>query len=237
MPKETLNALLDRRLITGERMMLAHVYLKKGCVVPRHSHENEQLTYILEGALHFWLGEDETEEVVVRAGEVLTSRRTCRTRRWRSRTRSTWTSSARRGRTGSTTPTPTCAGADHGPGAARARSRSSRRSSQGLGRAIADELAAEGASVVICARGEERLLAGRGARSRAATGARVLPVAADVSKPADVQRLVGDGARGLRSRRHPGHQLRRPAAGPVREPRRRGLGGRRSTSCSRAPSR
>lgn len=72
MPREALNPLLDRRLITGERIMLAHVYLKKGCVVPRHSHENEQLTYVLEGALHFWLGEDESEEVVVRAGEVLT---------------------------------------------------------------------------------------------------------------------------------------------------------------------
>ena len=72
MPRETLNPLLDRRLVTGERLMLAHVYLKKGCVVPRHSHENEQLTYVLEGALHFWLGEDESEEVVVRAGEVLT---------------------------------------------------------------------------------------------------------------------------------------------------------------------
>jgi quercetin dioxygenase-like cupin family protein len=72
LPRESLNPLLERRLITGERMMLAHVYLKKGCVVPRHSHENEQLTYVLEGALHFWLGEDESEEVVVRAGEVLT---------------------------------------------------------------------------------------------------------------------------------------------------------------------
>jgi len=71
-PKEKLSDLLDRRLVTGERMMLAHVYLKKGCLVPRHSHENEQITYILEGALHFWLGEDEKEEVVVRAGEVLT---------------------------------------------------------------------------------------------------------------------------------------------------------------------
>ncbi len=72
MPKEKMNDLLDRRLVTGERMMLAHVYLKKGCLVPRHSHENEQITYVLEGALHFWLGEDEKEEVVVRAGEVLT---------------------------------------------------------------------------------------------------------------------------------------------------------------------
>ena len=71
MPKEPLSELLDRRLITAERMMLAHVYLKKGCIVPKHSHENEQITYILEGALHFWIGEDGAEEVVVRAGEVL----------------------------------------------------------------------------------------------------------------------------------------------------------------------
>jgi len=71
MPKERVNAALDRRLITGDRMMLAHVYLKKGCIVPRHQHENEQLTYILEGALHFWIGEDESQEIVVRAGEVL----------------------------------------------------------------------------------------------------------------------------------------------------------------------
>jgi quercetin dioxygenase-like cupin family protein len=71
MPKERVTDLLDRRLITGDRMMLAHVYLLKGCVVPKHSHENEQITYVLEGALHFWIGEDGLEEVVVRAGEVL----------------------------------------------------------------------------------------------------------------------------------------------------------------------
>jgi quercetin dioxygenase-like cupin family protein len=71
MPKERVNASLDRRLVTGDRMMLAHVYLKKGCIVPRHQHDNEQMTYILEGALHFWIGEDESEQIVVRAGEVL----------------------------------------------------------------------------------------------------------------------------------------------------------------------
>ncbi|MBA3715459.1 MAG: cupin domain-containing protein [Pyrinomonadaceae bacterium] len=70
-PKEQLTDSLARRLITGDRMMLAHVYMKKGCVIPRHSHENEQLTYILEGALHFYIGEDEKEEITVRAGEVL----------------------------------------------------------------------------------------------------------------------------------------------------------------------
>ena len=71
MPRETVSPMLDRRLITGDRMMLAHVYLKKGCIVPKHQHENEQLTYILEGALRFWIGDDESQEVVVRAGEVL----------------------------------------------------------------------------------------------------------------------------------------------------------------------
>jgi quercetin dioxygenase-like cupin family protein len=71
MPRETVSPMLDRRLITGQRMMLAHVYLKQGCIVPKHSHENEQFTYILEGALRFWIGNDGDEEVVVRAGEVL----------------------------------------------------------------------------------------------------------------------------------------------------------------------
>jgi quercetin dioxygenase-like cupin family protein len=71
MPKEEVTPVISRRLVTGERMMLAHVYLAKGAVVPRHSHHNEQLTYILEGALHFHIGENGEEEVIVRAGEVL----------------------------------------------------------------------------------------------------------------------------------------------------------------------
>jgi quercetin dioxygenase-like cupin family protein len=71
MKKERVSDMLERRLITGERMMLAQVYLKKGCIVPKHSHENEQLTYILEGALKFSLGEDGAEEITVSAGEVL----------------------------------------------------------------------------------------------------------------------------------------------------------------------
>ena len=71
LPAEPLKDGLTRRLVTGERMMIAHVYLKKGAEVPQHSHENEQITYILEGALHFWLGLDQSREVTVRAGEVL----------------------------------------------------------------------------------------------------------------------------------------------------------------------
>ena len=71
MPVEELNPKIGRRLITGERMMLAHVYLKKGAVVPRHNHHNEQLTYVVSGWLRFWIGEDESEVVDVRAGDVL----------------------------------------------------------------------------------------------------------------------------------------------------------------------
>jgi quercetin dioxygenase-like cupin family protein len=71
MPKERVSDTLQRRLITGERMMLAHVYLDKGTIVPKHAHDNEQLTYILEGALRFWLGDEGERELVVSAGEVL----------------------------------------------------------------------------------------------------------------------------------------------------------------------
>jgi len=69
--REHVTDLLDRKLITGKDIMLAHVYLKKGCVVPKHQHHNEQMTYIISGALRFWIGADGADEVVVGAGEVL----------------------------------------------------------------------------------------------------------------------------------------------------------------------
>jgi quercetin dioxygenase-like cupin family protein len=71
-PREELNPLIGRQLITGERLMIAHVHLAQGAVVPKHSHENEQLTYILAGRLRFWVGDDESEVLEVGAGEVLT---------------------------------------------------------------------------------------------------------------------------------------------------------------------
>jgi len=71
LPAEELKSGLTRRLIATDRMMIAHVYFKKGVEVPRHSHENEQITYILDGALQFRLGENGERELIVRAGEVL----------------------------------------------------------------------------------------------------------------------------------------------------------------------
>lgn len=71
LPKEALNPLISRSLVTGERTMLAHVYLKKGAVVPMHSHENEQLTYVVDGALKFRIGDGGPDDLVVRSGEIL----------------------------------------------------------------------------------------------------------------------------------------------------------------------
>ncbi len=66
--KEVLNEKFWRKVVTGKKAMVAQVFLFKGCVVPTHQHESEQLSLILEGALQFEL---EGKEVIVRKGEVL----------------------------------------------------------------------------------------------------------------------------------------------------------------------
>jgi quercetin dioxygenase-like cupin family protein len=68
MPWEEVTPELSRRFITGTNEMIAQVFLRKGTVVAEHAHASEQITYILEGALQFWIGE---EQFVVGAGEVL----------------------------------------------------------------------------------------------------------------------------------------------------------------------
>lgn len=73
-PREAVTDDIGRRLFTGQRMMLAQVYLDEGAIVPWHSHENEQLTWILSGSLRFHVGNEgsgDVEEVLVSAGEVL----------------------------------------------------------------------------------------------------------------------------------------------------------------------
>ena len=71
MPKERVTNRIDRRIVSGESTMVAHVYLQQGAVVPEHSHHNEQLTYVLKGKLRFWVGDDFSEVVDVGAGDVL----------------------------------------------------------------------------------------------------------------------------------------------------------------------
>src|SRR5580658_11116684 len=67
-PTETMSDLISRKMVVGEKAMIAQIFLKKGAVVPLHQHDAEQITYILEGALKFEL---EGNEVVVHKGEVL----------------------------------------------------------------------------------------------------------------------------------------------------------------------
>jgi quercetin dioxygenase-like cupin family protein len=67
--KEQLNPLLIRQFVTGSQAMLSRIFLTKGCVVPTHSHANEQLAFILQGALRFVMGDGTTH--VVKSGEIL----------------------------------------------------------------------------------------------------------------------------------------------------------------------
>jgi quercetin dioxygenase-like cupin family protein len=69
---EQLNPLLTRQFVTGDQAMLSRIQLQKGCVVPRHAHANEQIAFILSGALRFSVGEEgSAQDYIVRAGEVL----------------------------------------------------------------------------------------------------------------------------------------------------------------------
>ena len=65
---EKVTEMISRKLVTGEREMLAQIYLKKGALVPLHKHESEQMSYVLQGALKFRIA---GEEITVREGEVL----------------------------------------------------------------------------------------------------------------------------------------------------------------------
>lgn len=70
-PREILNEKLARKVISGEKTMIAQIFLDAGCIVPRHSHPNEQVSHVLKGALRFLIGEQQDEEIIVRSGEVL----------------------------------------------------------------------------------------------------------------------------------------------------------------------
>jgi quercetin dioxygenase-like cupin family protein len=70
-PREKLIPGVERRFLYGEKAMLAQIWIKKGTTVPRHVHEAEQLSYIVEGILRLRLGDDLSEVHELHAGEVL----------------------------------------------------------------------------------------------------------------------------------------------------------------------
>ena len=67
--KEPLTGVIDRQFITCDRLTIATIDLKRGAVVPRHAHENEQVSSVLKGALRFVF--DDGTQVVVRPGQVM----------------------------------------------------------------------------------------------------------------------------------------------------------------------
>src|SRR5262245_3511394 len=65
---EKVTEMLSRKVVAGDREMIVQSYVKRGCLVPLHAHDSEQMTYVLQGALKVWVG---GEEITVREGEVL----------------------------------------------------------------------------------------------------------------------------------------------------------------------
>ena len=65
---EKVTEMISRKIVTGQRQMLAQVYLKRGAHVPMHAHASEQMTYVLQGALRCLVAD---EEIILREGEVL----------------------------------------------------------------------------------------------------------------------------------------------------------------------
>jgi quercetin dioxygenase-like cupin family protein len=65
---EKITEMISQKIVAGEREMLAQIYMKRGALVPMHTHDSEQMTYVLQGALKYRVGDD---EIIVREGEVL----------------------------------------------------------------------------------------------------------------------------------------------------------------------
>ena len=65
---EKVTEMISRKIVSGEREMLAQIYLKRGALVPIHTHDSEQMTYILKGALKFNIN---GREILLKAGEVM----------------------------------------------------------------------------------------------------------------------------------------------------------------------
>ncbi len=68
-PREQMIAGVERRFVSGERTTVGQIWIAKGALVPQHTHESEQVSYIVSGALRFTL--DGTDDLTVRAGEIL----------------------------------------------------------------------------------------------------------------------------------------------------------------------
>ena len=70
-PIETVNPSMERKIVTGEKMMIARMKFKDGFRVPLHHHVNEQITQVISGTIRFWFGENKDQEMDLTAGELV----------------------------------------------------------------------------------------------------------------------------------------------------------------------
>lgn len=70
-PLERVNENMLRRIVTGEKMTVAQIYMKDGFIVPQHSHINEQITQVVSGRMRFWFGADRQTVRELGPGEII----------------------------------------------------------------------------------------------------------------------------------------------------------------------
>jgi len=70
-PQELVKPDLARRLVTGERVMVAQIELRRGCIVPQHAHVHEQVSYVLDGRLELTVGDETPETYELVGGDIL----------------------------------------------------------------------------------------------------------------------------------------------------------------------
>lgn len=70
-PEEQVNPKMKRKLVYGEKVMIAKMKFKDGFLVPLHSHENEQITEVKSGIIRFWFGENKEEVIDINPGETV----------------------------------------------------------------------------------------------------------------------------------------------------------------------
>jgi quercetin dioxygenase-like cupin family protein len=70
-PEEEVTPLMRRKLLYGEKLMIAKMKFKNGFVVPLHQHENEQITQVISGTIRFWFGANKERVIDIHAGESI----------------------------------------------------------------------------------------------------------------------------------------------------------------------
>ncbi|WP_074406854.1 cupin domain-containing protein [Aquimarina megaterium] len=70
-PTEEVTPSMHRKIVAGEKAMIARMKFKDGFHVPMHSHENEQITHVISGTIRFWFGKNKEQEMDLLPGDVI----------------------------------------------------------------------------------------------------------------------------------------------------------------------